>query len=284
MKKLICFLLAFISLDAFNQVLQTPIGFPQVGNPVTLGMKFTAKQSGTITGIRYYRDFPGMVSGQLWDSTGTLLASVQFGDNSAGWKTQTFPAPVIADSGAEYIVSFFSSGGGYFIEQNYFPQSFQYFDAVNSVFAYSSSFSFPENTYRNSNYFVEPIFAGAIQPPPPGTIIIHDTITVVVTKDSCYFDFGKDPLQLTLMLPEEGGAFMLPDSVTAHRALFGAAPPHQRLKNDTFYIAYRKIEGTGSNRRRITGYTTGAFVVEMVVNGTWVAVNQRLRNGIWVNY
>lgn len=284
MKKLICFLLAFISLDAFSQVLPNPTGTPDVGNPVTLGMKFTVKQSGTITGIRYYRDFPGMVSGQLWSNNGTLLASVQFGDNTAGWKSQTFPAPVAVEPGAEYIVSYFSSGGGYFFEPNYFPQSFQYFEATGSVYAYASSFSFPDYSYLNSNYFVEPIFSLAVTPPAPGTTIVRDTIKVVVTKDTCSFDFGKDPLQLTLMLPEEGGAFMLPDSVTAYRALFGKAQPHERLKNDTSLIAWRRIEGQAANRRRLTAYTTGAFVVEMVVAGKWVAVNQRMRNGIWVNY
>ena len=59
--------------------------------------------------------------GHLWSSTGALLASATFTNESAsGWQQVSFSSPVAIQANAVYIVSF-STGGGYFgITTNFF--------------------------------------------------------------------------------------------------------------------------------------------------------------------
>ena len=54
------------------------------GSAVELGVKFTASQDGSITGIRFYKvpDNTGTHTGSLWTSSGTLLATGTFTDES----------------------------------------------------------------------------------------------------------------------------------------------------------------------------------------------------------
>src|SRR4051812_34250176 len=55
---------------------------------VELGMKFRADQAGYITGVRFYKSSTntGTHTGSLWSSTGTRLATVTFGPETAsGW-------------------------------------------------------------------------------------------------------------------------------------------------------------------------------------------------------
>ena len=62
-----------------------------------LGMKFTSAVNGSITGIRFYKmaNDTGPHTGSLWSSTGTLLATVTFTNESiSGWQTATFSNPV----------------------------------------------------------------------------------------------------------------------------------------------------------------------------------------------
>ena len=225
MKKLICFLLAFISLGAFCQRVYIPES-PIVG---------TSKAT-----IPCEYNFPSGIKSIQWKTT--------YGPN----------VPVLVTPNAETLIVEGLINGNYRFDVTVVDNAGgTYTDWVPVVVDYVVQLPVPEPIKKD---------------------------TVIIYKDSCFFDWGKTPLQLTLLLPEPGGSFMLPDSITAHRALFGAAPPHVRLKNDTSIIAYRRVEGQAPNRRRITGYTTGAFVVEMVINGKWEAVNQRLRNGTWVNY
>jgi hypothetical protein len=62
-------------------------------NAVELGVKFTASQAGTITGVRFYKSAKntGTHVGSLWSSNGTLLAQATFTNESAsGWQTVSF--------------------------------------------------------------------------------------------------------------------------------------------------------------------------------------------------
>ena len=206
MKKTITFLLLLFSIGAVAQVLPTPTGAAVKDQAVTLGMKFKPKSSGTAVGLMYYRNFTGAVTGQLWSSTGALLASVSFSDNTAGWKTGIFPAAVQILQGAEYTVSYFSAGGSYYATQGYFPKSFANYDATGSAYKYGATAQFPNLTFNASNYFVEPILTYTTAPPQPPTkpdtvikyITIHDTVPVEVqiTKEVWRTDtlFLKDTL------------------------------------------------------------------------------------------
>src|SRR5207248_5778243 len=63
---------------------------------VELGMKFTSSTNGTVTGLRFYKgpQNTGTHTGSLWTSTGTLLGSLTFTNETAsGWQSATFATP-----------------------------------------------------------------------------------------------------------------------------------------------------------------------------------------------
>ena len=90
-------------------------------------MKFTANEAGEVTGIRFYKQtwMSGYVHvGHLWSSTGTLLATATFTNESAyGWQQVNFSSPVAIQANTVYIASF-STGRGYFgITTSFFSSS-----------------------------------------------------------------------------------------------------------------------------------------------------------------
>jgi hypothetical protein len=89
-----------------------------------LGLKFQSSVAGNVTGARFYKQTwmngPTHV-GHLWSSTGALLATATFtNETSYGWEQVNFSNPVAISANTVYIVSF-STGGGYFgITSNFF--------------------------------------------------------------------------------------------------------------------------------------------------------------------
>ena len=89
-----------------------------------VGVKFTSSVAGEVTGVRFYKQtwMGGYLHvGHLWSSTGVLLATATFTNESAsGWQQVSFASPVAIQANAVYVVSF-STGGGYFgITTNFF--------------------------------------------------------------------------------------------------------------------------------------------------------------------
>ena len=89
-----------------------------------VGVKFEASVSGTVTGMRFYKQT--WMNGyshvaHLWTAGGTLLATAGFTSETAyGWQQVQFASPVAIAANTVYIVSF-STGGGYFgITTGYF--------------------------------------------------------------------------------------------------------------------------------------------------------------------
>ena len=91
-----------------------------------LGLTFTSSVSGYVTGVRFYKG-PGNTGthiGNLWSSTGTLLASATFTNESAsGWQTVTFSSPVLIQANLNYVVSYHTTTGYYALNMNYFAGS-----------------------------------------------------------------------------------------------------------------------------------------------------------------
>ena len=73
-----------------------------------LGMRFTSAIPGQIQAIRYYKS-PGETgshTGRIWSSTGQLLASVTFTNETAsGWQQQTLSTPLAITADNTYVVS-----------------------------------------------------------------------------------------------------------------------------------------------------------------------------------
>ncbi|MFC7397571.1 DUF4082 domain-containing protein [Chelatococcus sp. GCM10030263] len=148
-------------------------------NPVELGVKFVAANNGTITGIRFYKgpDNTGPHTANLWTSTGTLLATASFTDETpSGWQTVTFANPVAVTAGLTYVASYHTNGF-YSVDSGYFntPHSNGPLTAPasgssggNGVFAYGSTSQFPTESYNGSNYWVDVLYnqgSGANQQP-----------------------------------------------------------------------------------------------------------------------
>jgi hypothetical protein len=144
---------------------------------VEVGVKWTADSSGMVTGLRFYKASTnvGTHVGSLWTSTGTLLASATFTNESAsGWQYVTFSSPVSVSAGTTYVAGYLAPQGHYSFN------SFQFNQAVdnpplhavsnstsaNGVYAYSGVSTFPSNTYSATNYWVDVLFA----PTPPGQV------------------------------------------------------------------------------------------------------------------
>lgn len=143
---------------------------------VNLGVRFTSSAAGTITGIKYYKSAndTGTHSGSLWSSTGTLLASANFAnETSSGWQTVTFSSPISITAGTTYIASFHSNGH-YADTPNYFTTSHANGPLTapassNGVYSYGTGNLFPTSTFSATNYWVDVVFSnssgGANQPP-----------------------------------------------------------------------------------------------------------------------
>jgi hypothetical protein len=137
---------------------------------VTLGVKFVASVSGSVTGIRFFKapSNVGTHVGALWDSTGKLLASATFTNETAsGWQYVLFSQPVPVTAGVTYVASYFAPNGRYSVNSSGLSSAFSNppLQAVaagtspNGVFTYGSSSAFPNSSYNSSNYWVDVLFS-----------------------------------------------------------------------------------------------------------------------------
>lgn len=144
---------------------------------VELGVKFQPSTNGTITAIRFYKgpQNTGTHVADLWSSTGTLLATATFTNETAsGWQQVNLSNPVVVTAGTTYVVSYHTSGD-YSATSNYFASAHTNgaltapasgTSGGNGLFAYGTGSIFPTNSFNASNYFVDVVFDGApLQPP-----------------------------------------------------------------------------------------------------------------------
>jgi Domain of unknown function (DUF4082)/Bacterial Ig-like domain (group 1) len=151
---------------------QTP-SIPNIsdGVPYELGMKFRSATAGQISAIRYWKAASeiGTHVGHIWAATGgTLLASVTFSNETAsGWQEQALSTPLNIQANTTYVVSVNCN--------SYFPITYDELansivngdlssvaDGNNGVFGNPNSL--PTNSYRNSNYYHDIVFAVSSTP------------------------------------------------------------------------------------------------------------------------
>jgi methionine-rich copper-binding protein CopC len=137
---------------------------------VELGVKFRATADGYITGIRFYKGAgnTGTHTGHLWTSTGTLLATATFFNESAtGWQQANFDSPVAVTSGTTYVASYYAPVGRYSANGAYFSNSVTNgpltalgtgIDGGNGVYRYGTGGGFPASTYNSTNYWVDVVY------------------------------------------------------------------------------------------------------------------------------
>jgi len=140
---------------------------------VELGLKFQSTVSTTVTGVQFYKSptNTGTHTGSLWSSTGRLLDTVTFTNETAsGWQQANFATPVAIAANTTYVVSYHTNVGsysddtGYFENQGVVTGSLQALSNTaaggNGVYAYGPS-AFPSQTYEASNYWVDVVTSNA---------------------------------------------------------------------------------------------------------------------------
>ena len=163
---------------------------------VELGVKFRSDVDGYITALRFYKSSTntGTHVGNLWTAGGTLLASVTFTNETAsGWQEMPLPTPVAITAATTYIASYHTSVGHYGFDEYYFasagvdnpplhaPTDGEY--GGNGVYAYSSTSTFPNQSWHASNTWVDVVFQESLVPdvtPPTvfDTTPLDDTVDV----------------------------------------------------------------------------------------------------------
>jgi hypothetical protein len=140
-----------------------------------LGVKFRSDVSGSITGIRFYKGSTntGTHVGHLWTSTGALLATATFTNETAsGWQQVMLSAPVAVTANTTYIASYYAPKGNYSLSRPYFTTGYDnpplhvIADGTagpNGVYFYPGS-GFPISSYQQSNYWVDVAFSSSSTP------------------------------------------------------------------------------------------------------------------------
>jgi hypothetical protein len=141
-----------------------------------LGLKFQSDSDGQIVGIRFYKSTAntGTHLANLWSSTGQSLAQATFtNETGSGWQTVLFATPVSITANTTYVASYHTAVGAYSVDENYFAGSgfsngslralFDGEQGGNGVYQYGAS-SFPTNTFRSSNYWVDVLFVPTAGP------------------------------------------------------------------------------------------------------------------------
>jgi hypothetical protein len=142
------------------------------GPGVELGVKFTSSVNGTITGVRFYKSSAntGTHVGNLWSSTGTLLATATFSSETAsGWQEADFSSPVSVAANTVYVASYYTNVSHFSADQGFFAANgvislplqalASGVNGGDGVYAYGSNSSFPSNSYNSTNYWVDVVFA-----------------------------------------------------------------------------------------------------------------------------
>jgi hypothetical protein len=183
---------------------------------VNLGLKFQASTSGFITGVRFYKesDNTGSHIGSLWSSTGSLLASGTFSNETAsGWQEFDFSTPVSITAGTTYVASYHTNAGHYAQTSSGLASAVTNGPltalASGGVYGYGSGNAFPSNTFQSSNYWVDVVYsqtAGSTPPsvttvtPSNGTIGVATSVTPTAT-----FNQAVMPSTVSFTVKDSGG-------------------------------------------------------------------------------
>jgi hypothetical protein len=161
---------------------------------VTLGLKFYSTQPGTISGIRFYRgakNSDGYVA-RLYSAGGTLLAQATLATDSCAvpcWEQANFASSVSIAANTTYVASYYTSSGRY--PDGYYgltkgasngPLIAPASSAVGGNGVYYYGKGFPNQTWEDSNYYVDVSFTPSAPTPyltlsfnPPNPSIASNT-------------------------------------------------------------------------------------------------------------
>jgi hypothetical protein len=171
----------------------TNVADPNDDLPVELGVRFVPDVNGFITGVRFYQG-PGNTgthTGSIWASDGTRLATATFPANtSTGWQTVLFSSPVAVTAGTTYTASYFAPRGHNAYDHSFFSETWTNGPLTapsgnNGVFKQAATSQFPNQTFRDTNYWVDPLFyPGSTPPPPPPPPVYPDPSSIFTASEA----------------------------------------------------------------------------------------------------
>ncbi|MCU1224398.1 MAG: hypothetical protein JWQ42_2491 [Edaphobacter sp.] len=165
--------------------------------PTETGVKFKVDAAGYITGLRFYKASTnvGTHIGHIWSSSGALLGTATFTNESAsGWQQVSFSSQIAVSPNTTYVASYLSPGGHYSADTNYFSASGagsaplhalqNGVDGPNGVYLYTSNGGFPTSTYASTNYWVDVVFTQGLSSNISGTVAGGAGATVALSGAS----------------------------------------------------------------------------------------------------
>ena len=149
-------------------------------NAVTLGVKFSSTQAGTIAGIRFYRGHKASSNGytvKLFSNSGSLLASARTTKDTCTvpcWEQVNFASAISLAANTTYTAGYYTTNGQYADDQYYLVNSVTSgpltVPANGGVYTYSTGF--PNQTWNASNYYVDVSFTPNGAPPPQTPVAV----------------------------------------------------------------------------------------------------------------
>jgi methionine-rich copper-binding protein CopC len=228
-----------------------PSGYTNVtdqSSGVELGVKFTATNNGSLTGIRFFKvpDNTGTHTGTLWSSTGTALATGTItNEPTQGWAELDFSSPVSITAGTTYVASYHTSAWHYADSPNGLSSP-----VVNGpltalpnggVYAYGSSSTFPSNSGNAANYWVDVVYttpSGAVTPtvtgvtPDSGSSGNPDSVAPTAT-----FSQAVVPSSVSFTLKDSSGNTVSGSTSMNSTDTVATFTPGSSLAPDTTYTA-----------------------------------------------
>jgi Domain of unknown function (DUF4347)/Domain of unknown function (DUF4082) len=268
-----------------------------------LGTEFISAKAGKIDAIRYYKapSETGSHTGNIWSSTGTLLGSVVFANETAsGWQQQALTTSINIAANTTYVVSvnansYFAVSGNAIATTITNGDLSAVADGSNGVYN-STPAAFPTAS-NNSNYFRDIVFTPTTVTPPTnqlGTIATTGTTTQnqVLTANVTDAD-GLTGVAINYKWQQSTDGTIWTDiaGATAKTLTLAQAQVNQRVRANATYT-----DALGSSENILSAATTAIANVNdlgsIAVTGT-AAQNQILTanvadpdglTGVTVNY
>ncbi|MET0929897.1 MAG: DUF4082 domain-containing protein [Aeromicrobium sp.] len=246
---------------------------PAANDPdaVELGLRFSPTVDGFISGVRFYKGTgnTGTHTGSLWSTTGQKLATVAFsGESATGWQTATFASAVPVTAGTPYVVSYTAPNGHYAVASDAFstlgidaaPLSVAGGFGATPAGIFGAASRFPDTTYRNSNYYVDPLFTATDASPLTVTTQwpLADS-TSVPRGTTVTATFSKPAAGATLSLKDANGAAVSGSAAydaASRTVTFTPSSPLSGLVRYTATAGGTDAQGTTVTTGRTWSFTT----------------------------
>ena len=260
------------------------------GDPASIevGVKFKSDTYGFISGIRFYKASTntGTHIGNLWTSTGQLLASATFtGESGSGWQQVNFAQPVPVNKNTTYVASYFAPKGHYSQDGDYFyttppmgpAPTITNVDSpplhalrntngvVNGVFSYAGSSTFPTSSANAANYWVDPVFTPETFNTPPGQVgNVSATAGYASASVTWSAPASGDPVTTYTVTPYIGSAAQTPTTVTGNPAPTSVLVSGlTNGTNYTFTVTAANPAGTGPESAQSNTVTPSASIAHV---------------------